>query len=76
MSQANNEIICTRISHPRELLHGTLLINHHEMTIFSACVSSTAIGNRSLSLGKMNNRTKIVKQIKLYVRILKIDDAI
>ena len=53
-----------------ELLYDTLQINDHEMTIFSACVSSTVIRNQSLSLGKMKNRTKIVKQIEIYRRIL------
>ena len=55
-----------------ELLYDTLQINDHEMTIFSASVSSTVIRNESLSLGKMNNRTKIVKQIEIYRRILKL----
>lgn len=71
MSQNNNEIICTRISHPRELLHDTLQINHHEMIIFSPCVLSTAIRYQSPSLEKMN-RTKIVKQIEIYRRMLKL----
>lgn len=71
MSQNNNEIICTRISHPRELLYDTLQINHHEMIIFSPCVLSTAIRYQSPSLEKMN-RTKIVKQIEIYRRMLKL----
>ena len=65
------EIICTRISHPRELLYDTLQINHHEMIIFSPCVLSTAIRYQSPSLEKMN-RTKIVKQIEIYRRMLKL----
>ena len=68
----NSEIICTRISHPRELLYDSLQINDHEMTIFFACVSFTVIRNQSLSLGKMNKRTKIVKQIEICRRILKL----
>ena len=79
----NNEIICTKISHPPELCYSTLLINddHFFPLVFFL------YGDKEIAFPWENecflniirdtlSITKTVKQIKVYRRIFKIDDAI